>query len=424
MRIFHRGFLDRLLWIFLLLSVIYLLYTYSQSNEQEVSGIRQVIRHMTKGDALGMAQEKKGKCFPVQHILFLKTHKTGSSTMANIFFRYGNSKNLTFVLSPGTLLGWPHKFHITHPLRLFSKAPNILCSHARFNKEPMNWLFPKETSKYVTILRNPVDNFESVFNFAQLGKSLGFGDNLDGLERFLTKGIDFNRTHNGLMSHLARNPMMFDLGLNYKFYQNLTAVQKYVRFLDKEFDLVMIMDYFDESLVLMKRLLCWELEDILYVKLNARLDKEIARNLSKTVQENIKRWNMADVLLFDHFNATFWRKVKMEGPSFNDDLIAFRRRKEETKRLCLKDEMQQERAYHEKFVKGYLVRNDLTPRLKVWCGHFVRKENSFLDYLRKTRLIKLRNAGLDKFIRVEKETDWNIAKDLQYKPITSTQIIH
>ena len=47
---------------------------------------------------------------------------------------------------------------------------------------------------------------------------------------------------------------MFDLGLSFKYYQNFTAINKYIQFLDKEFDLVMIADYFDESLVLMKRL--------------------------------------------------------------------------------------------------------------------------------------------------------------------------
>ena len=35
------------------------------------------------------------KCWPERKILFLKTHKTNSSTMANIFFRYGDSRNLT-----------------------------------------------------------------------------------------------------------------------------------------------------------------------------------------------------------------------------------------------------------------------------------------------------------------------------------------
>ena len=32
----------------------------------------------------------------------------------------------------------------------------------------MNWLFPPESSKYVTILRNPVDHFESTFNILSL----------------------------------------------------------------------------------------------------------------------------------------------------------------------------------------------------------------------------------------------------------------
>ena len=119
----------------------------------------------------------------------------------------------------------------------------------------MNWLFPLETSKYVTILRNPVDNFESVFNFGLLGKSFGLGDNPNySLEKYLAKPIPFYsspRIRKDVMMHLARNPMMFDLSLSLKYYQNRTAVNEYIQFLDKEFDLVMIMDYFDESLVLM-----------------------------------------------------------------------------------------------------------------------------------------------------------------------------
>ena len=279
--------------------------------------------------------------------------------MANIFFRYGDARNLTFILGADTILGWPERFHITHPLRLFSKAPDILCSHARFNKKPMNWLFPPETSKYVTILRNPVDNFESVFNFAELGKSFGLGGKLDSLEKFLDKPTPipfyttiYNNNRKNIMVYLARNPMMFDLGLSFKYFQNRTAVDEYIQFLHKEFDLVLIMDYFDESLVLMKRMFCWEIDDILYVKLNERQDKEKATSLIAKVKENIRRWNKADVLLFNYFNATFWTKVKMEGPGFYEDLSAFRRRKQEITRLCLINGTRLQRAYHSKFVKG------------------------------------------------------------------------
>jgi len=70
--------------------------------------------------------------------------------------------------------------------------------------------------------------------------------------------------------------MMFDFGLDYQFYQNVTAVKEYIAFLEGEFDLVMIMEYFEESMVLMKRLLSWEFEDFFHIKSNARVDKERA----------------------------------------------------------------------------------------------------------------------------------------------------
>ena len=127
---------------------------------------------------------------------------------------------------------------------------------------------------------------------------------------------------------------MFDLGLSYRYFQNYTAVKNYINYLNKEFDLVMIMDYFDESLVLLKRLLCWEIDDILYVKLNERKDNEKATRLSGSVQDNIRRWNKADVLLFNYFNATFWKKVEKKGSGFYEDLSAFRERRLKIQKLC------------------------------------------------------------------------------------------
>ena len=349
-------------------------------------------------------------------------HKTGSSTLANIFFRYGDVRDLRFVL-PGdtTNLGWPSKFRVTHSLRLFGR-PDILSSHSRFNKKPMNWLFPPQTSKYVTVLRNPVDNFESVFNFYQLGKVFGItGNPAHSLEKFLENLMPYYVKRScSWDTCLGRNPMMFDLGLEFKYFENFTAVAEYIQFLDKEFDLVMIMDYFDKSLVMMKRMLCWEMDDILYVKLNERQDKEKATSLSAEVKENIRRWNKVDVFLFNHFNETFWRKVTMEGPGFLEDLSAFRRRKQETKQLCLNGS-RLENAFGRKYVKGYTLRNDLDLSSKVFCETLVRKEIDFLAYLRKKREAKLEELQLvNEDNRMTKETDWDMASDMRYVPIKTS----
>ena len=362
------------------------------------------------------------ECSPEKHILFLKTHKTGSSTITNIFFRYGDLRNLSFVLSDGTLLGWPNRFQVKFPRLLQSKSPNILCSHARFNQKPMNWLFPKETSKYITILRNPVDNFESVFRYMKLGYSLGVGNGPDSLQIFLENGVSFDKFMSVKASPLVRNPLLYDLGLSFKYYQNLTAVNEYIQFLDKEFDLVMIMDYFDESLVLMKRLLCWQMEDILYLKLNERQDKEKDTVLTDNVRENVKRWNKADVLLFEYFNKSFWKKIEKEGESFYKELNMFRQKNWEIKQTCVTNGTRLQTIYKGKQAKGYVIRNDLPSERLAVCQKLITSEIDYLEHLRvKQRQpsshFEVNQPTMETEHRREDNESWELAQDLAYVPV-------
>ena len=359
------------------------------------------------------------KCSPIQHVLFLKTHKTGSTTIANIFFRYGDSRDFTFVLGHDTLIGWPRRFQTSFSLPIETPQPNFLSSHTRYNQKPMNYLFPKATAKYVTILRNPVEQYESVFNYMGLGDVYGFGrDPTKALETFLNTGIEFKDLFKTASTRLARNPMSFDLGLAYKFYQNVTAINNYIAFLDKEFDLVMIMDYFDESVVLLKRLLSWELDDILYFKSNERQDKERAVGLSDKVKDKIKRWNAADELLFQYFNQTFWHKIEMEGKSFYDDLAAFRRKKEQISRICLTNGTSLQRQYSDKYVKSVLLKQNLIAESREQCERMTASENSYLAQLRRKQSIRL--AGLravaEKEERAEEMTSWDVATEFSYSP--------
>ena len=47
------------------------------------------------------------------------------------------------------------------------------------------------------------------------------------------------------------------------------AVDDWLKEIERDFLLVLIVEYFDESLVLLKRLMCWKLQDILYQKRNS-----------------------------------------------------------------------------------------------------------------------------------------------------------
>ena len=328
--------------------------------------------------------ETSTPCKPVNNILFLKTHKTGSSTVTNILYRYGDKRDLLFALPRGGSFGWPGPFLLSSATT-FDGAPNILCNHARYNKAPMHWLFPKETTRYITVLREPSTHLESVFNYYS-GIRRSFekkGTNGTPLENFLQNATYyFDQMKLKSSFTLLKNPALFDLGLDTKYHENLTVVENYIRVLKQEFDLVMLMEYFDESLVLLKRRFCWKMEDILYFKLNERLDKE-KQKVTRLAKEQIRNWNSADVLLYQVFNQTLWQMIELEGPDFSKDLALFREEKEAMENKCLQEGNFLTHPWGRKTVQGYAVKSNISKDLQIRCDKMIMNELPYLDYLRK-----------------------------------------
>jgi len=181
----------------------------------------------------------------------------------------------------------------------------------------------------------------------------------------------------------------------------------------------MITDYFDESVVLLKRLLSWELDDILYFKSNERQDQEKAVGLTDQVKDKIRQWNAADDLLFRYFNQTFWRKIKKEGKGFYDDLEAFRRKREQVSRSCLTNTTILQRQYSKKYVKAVSLKQNLRTEIREQCERMTRSENSYLAQLRRKRLMRLsrlRAAAANKQ-KAEELISWDVADDLNYAPV-------
>lgn len=92
-------------------------------------------------------------CQPRSHIFFLKTHKTASSTILNILYRYGESRNLTFALplNKHSQLFYPYYFasHFVEGVSSRSvKEFNIMCNHMRFRKSEVSSGVGKRTNTY------------------------------------------------------------------------------------------------------------------------------------------------------------------------------------------------------------------------------------------------------------------------------------
>ena len=129
---------------------------------------------------------------------------------------------------------------------------------------------------------------------------------------------------------------------------------------------MMLMEYFDESLVLLKRQLCWKMEDILFFKLNEQVQKE-RQHISNHVRGQIKKWNLADVLLYDVFNQTLWQKIMKEGTDFFEDLSIFKKEKEAMKNKCLQKGKFLTKLWVRKKVQGYKLKTNISKELNTTC---------------------------------------------------------
>jgi len=351
---------------------------------------REVAKNNTQPMTAPMERIRRRNCTPRKNILFLKTHKTGSSTITNILNRFGESRQLNFVLPKvgQNRLAWPWYFQMDsfHPMN--KTKPNILCNHARYNRNVMQKLMPNDTL-YITILRDPVTQFESTFSYMTLDKILGMENSTDPLEKFfvdpqsvlvnyvLTQDLRINSDR----LKLIRNGMFYDLGLESKDFDNKQRIGKAIEQLDREFDLVMMKEYFDESLILLKRLACLEIDDLVYFNQNERISN-IHQTISNKLKAKIRRWSFADVQLYNHYNKTFWKVVKSMGPDFWEEVRLLRYKNKIMKEICLRRGNYTKTTADAAEVRLLKLRHDIPFIARTMCERMTRDEVKYLKELR------------------------------------------
>ena len=307
-------------------------------------------------------------------------------------------------------LAWPWSFQMDsfHPMN--NTVPNVLCNHARYNRNVMQTLMPNDTL-YITILRDPVAQFESTFSYMTLDKILGMENSTDPLEKFfvdpqsvlvnyvLTQDLRINSDR----LKLIRNGMFYDLGLESKDFDNKARIQKAISQLDGEFDLIMMKEYFDESLVLLKRLACLELDDLVYFNQKER-HSNLRRGISDGLKSKIRRWSYADVQLYNHFNRTFWKVLRSMGPDFWEEVKLLRNKNRIMRDICLRRGNYTKSTADAADVKLLKLRRDIPLIARTMCERMTWDEVKYLKVLREVQDRRLAAAS--------KRSTWSI-----YSPI-------
>ncbi|XP_038072874.1 galactosylceramide sulfotransferase-like [Patiria miniata] len=345
---------------------------------------------MANHDRAPSTNQGSGKsCNPRTNIVFFKMHKCSSSTIQNILFRYGEAHVLDFVLPPaGNYLG-----HSAFNKRYMIKFPveeyNILCHHTVFNAKGMAEVMPVN-SVYATILRDPVPMFESLFTYNNMAWQYHLPNNR-GLELFLKKPEYYYRIADGGILHI-KNPMLYGLGLPKAYLGDQSAIDRKIEELKGQFDLVMMTEYFDESLVLLRDLMCWEFDDVVYFVQNAR-SKSAVKAVSPQAATKIRKWNYGDTKLYETFNRTFWEKVEAFGfDRMKKEVAQLRERNEYYKKRCIAEVTNKnDRVWHPPGipVDSFLLKKEASN--DVMCNRMAEPE---LLYTAQIRQIQKKRYGM------------------------------
>ncbi len=252
-------------------------------------------------------------------------------------------------------------------------------------------------SIYISILRDPVKMYESIYTYLRLDLrfSPDEGTHLVSIEEFFANTQLYYQKWDSVYSgQFSRNPMLYDFGLHPTDMEDETKIDNLISVIDKRFDLIMIADYFEESLIMLKHLLCLEISDIAYLTTNARSDDSIG-SISKSLSKKIKAWNWADVRLFNHFNRTFHEKLKLfDQDEMNQEITELRKFNTRLKDECVADvAVDMQSVWHPEGIKieGFRLKEEQQDENGI-CKMVTRPEKIYTNILKLRQSASIRNS--------------------------------
>jgi len=283
----------------------------------------------------------------IQHVAFLKVHKAASSTAQNIFMRFGWRRNSTFVLSPAkNPSGYANIISLRESLTENNILPppdgkhyDILCNHVFYTKKAFSHFMPNDTA-FIAIIREPFELYKSILNYFRPRYIFNKIDGEFPASQFLRDPKKYEPPGR-LSGSWTNSRMAIEFGFPESVFReyNQTAVDAYLAKLDKEFRVVILAEYFEDSVVLLRRLLHWQTQDILFLKQNVARNKDETK-LSKAFDRDFyKQYAKVDYALYTFFYRRLREQIRAEGSDYDDELLAYKELRKRVEDYCFQNEV-------------------------------------------------------------------------------------
>ena len=344
-----------------------------------------------------------GQCEnPVHNVYFQKIHRCGSSNIQNILFRAGDKMNLSFALPSTWQIGGSkgfNKSYVSKHHKTRNEIYNMFAHHTIFDEKSVHEAMPLNT-KYITILRDPTERTRSMIAFS------------GGFPEYLDRG-SYKDSHDSWQHWLITQPQIAQLGptiVNTELQElGLTrrvinydpkGVDEYIKNISKLFNLVMILEQLDESLILLKELLCWTYEDVVAFHLSEMVEaNQKLKPTSDSSNSAIRDSNYADNKLYSYFKDKLDLTIREYGiDKMKEEVKMLRKTRKIWEERCLTgnkiagkrsedgpldilyNELNEEGKRDSKCLKMVLDEESFTNYLKTKQRDFIRKHNVFPEW--------------------------------------------
>lgn len=302
------------------------------------------------------------KCLPVNHIHFLPMSESNAFLTKSLFVHYGLKHHLSFALPTSTsgtyLNGMGHPFtpitgNLTHVIGFNSEEASfdILCHDMILDAAKVYEIMPEDT-KFIGLLTHPVRHFRRLWNKyestwsikkrlaedtmnvtdpPQVGEMRTF---LEDPWHYLQEPLEAFRDAELLKNHKilhgtltkyepqisslihTRNPQLFTYGFEV-VQKNLVDVliQSMISSVEAQYHIIVIDEYFDYSLALLKYKLCWSYKDVITIAASIRrpIEPYSEHALDDEMVAKLRTFNAADFQFYETMNNTFWDTVHSIG---------------------------------------------------------------------------------------------------------------
>ncbi len=253
-------------------------------------------------------------------VIFLHIPKVGGSTISKIIERQYRPNTIFRVRensSQKRIQNCVDEFKVL-PVAEKEKI-KVLMGHMGFGLHN----FLPQPSVYFTLLRDPVERVISYYYFILRRPNHYLYQTVTSrkmsIEDCIRSGISIE-LDNGQTRILSATKGDVDLPISFG-QCNTEMLERAKKNLRESFVGVGLVESFDKSLLLFKKLLNWN--NIFFIKRNVTQDRPLKSDLSQKTLNLIQKQNELDIELYQYATELFREQVARQGPSFEEELQKF-----------------------------------------------------------------------------------------------------